>query len=369
MRFAAIVFALAVGWSAVSASAKDGDRPRKDLRGHAGPVRQLRFQADGKLLASTANEGSIFLWNVETGLVVRKVRPIGRDADSAKFMQTPQRRVEALSFSPKGTLLADAAEEGQGRDVVRLWDASSGNAVRTLADEVRNARAVAFSPDGRLVAVTMRDPSATSQKIVLYDADSGDVAGELSGDGLVATALAFTPDSRTLVGAGLMTLRAWDVESRKLRHEIKAHEKAIRAMCLSPDGAYAVTAADDDHVRLWKLEDGSRVADIEAEQDGVNDVAFSVSGKTLVSAGDDHTIKLWEPMSGQPLKTLWAHLDRVLCLAFNPDGTLLASGSADKTIALWDFKDPKPDPKWKPPKQDKDKKDKNKKKGEKDDGE
>lgn len=364
MRFATMVVALAAGWGAVSASAKDGDRPRKDLRGHTGPVRQLRFQADGKLLASTASEGSIYLWNVETGLVVRKVRPIGREADSATFMQTPQRRVEALSFAPQGALLVDAADEGQGRDVVRLWDAASGNPVRTLADEVRNARAVAFSPDGRLVAVTMRDLSATSQKIVLYDAANGDVAGELSGDGLVASVLAFSPDSRTLAGAGLMTLRVWDVEARKLRHEIAAHEKAIRAMCLSPDGVYAATAADDDRVRLWKLEDGSRVADIEAGQDGVNDLAFSASGKTLVSAGDDHTIKLWEPMSGQPLKTLWAHLDRVLCLAFNPDGTLLASGSADKTIALWDFKDPKPDPNWKPPKKDKDKK-----KDKKDDGE
>ena len=99
---------------------------------------------------------------------------------------------------------------------MRLWNPEDGEVVRILAEGVDNMRALAFSPDGKLIATNVRDRLGWGHKILLCDTQSGKVVGELSNKGLAATMLTFSPDGKLLVCAGARKIYIWNVAERKL---------------------------------------------------------------------------------------------------------------------------------------------------------
>lgn len=310
-------------------------KPRSDLRGHRGPVKHLAFHPDGKLLVSAGTEGKIRLWNLETGRLVRQIYPRGKTVEDRIVAAPTRRRIESIAFSPDGKMIGEAAAETTLATSLRLWDPEDGEEIRLLAHDVQNMRCLAFTPDGKLIATNMRDPSKWGHKIVLRDLETGKIVAELREDRLAASLIAFSADGKKLASAGARKIHIWDLAARKLLHTIDGHKKAIQSICFSPDGKLLVSGSTDDTLRIWNVETGKMEREIEAEQEGVLSVAYSPSGRTIASAGADKTIKLWKPWSGKMRARLWGHLERVLCLAFSPDGKTLASGSADTTIALW----------------------------------
>jgi WD40 repeat protein len=318
-------------------------RPRSDFRGHREAVRHLAFAPDSKLLVSAGREDFLRLWSLESGRQVRRIVPRGRTV-TERLNSTPlPRRIEAVEFSPDGSLIAEAAIETNGQTMLRLWNPEDGELLRILAERVDNMRALAFAPNGKLIASNARDPLEWGQKILLRDVETGNVVAELREKRMAASHIEFSPDGRLLASAGATKIHIWDVTQRKLLHTIPAHKKSVQSIAFSPNGKLLVSGSADDTVRVWKVDSGTMDLEIEAEQDGVLAVAFTPSGNGIASAGADKTINLWKTKSGRKYRRLWGHLDKVYCLAFSPDGKTLASGSGDSTIMLWDVLEPEDD--------------------------
>jgi WD40 repeat protein len=185
--------------------------------------------------------------------------------------------------------------------------------------------AVAFSPDGTLLATASADGSAR-----LFDPATGAELARLGHDGPV-TAVAFSPDGTLLATASADgAARLFGAEVTRL-----SHDDAVVRVLFSPDGTRLATASADGSARLFDPATGAELARL--GHDGpVTAVAFSPDGTLLATASEDQSARLFDPTTSAELARLGHHGGPVTAVAFSPDGTCLATASYDGSARVFD---------------------------------
>ena len=209
----------------------------------------LVFSPDGKTLAgggSAATPGHLRLWDASNGQLIREAPAHGTG-------------IAALAWSPQGTLVAttgDDLDDAGASDpdasdaspstarVVKLWSAADGTLFKTLTGHEDIVSSVAFSPDGTLVASADREG-----RVRLWSTSDGAVVRELAKPpnprGLTTDAfngsVAFSPDGRWLASRGVAWTKATTRTSRYFA------SKTAPSHASSGDGARATSARSDGH--------------------------------------------------------------------------------------------------------------------------
>jgi WD40 repeat protein len=122
--------------------ATDDFKPAGELTGHTESVNRVAFDQDGKLLASVSRDGTARIWDVKAKKELHKLA----------LKNTTHKEAVDVTFSPDGKLVATA-----DNTEVKLWDAATGKEVRTLETKLKGPSCVAFSPDGKHIAVGFAD--------------------------------------------------------------------------------------------------------------------------------------------------------------------------------------------------------------------
>jgi WD40 repeat protein/tetratricopeptide (TPR) repeat protein len=255
-----------------------------------------------------------------------------RDARTGQPVRTldgPERG-RRLAFSPDGRLLAVSGDPG----LVQVWDVAAG---KRLCAWTAGGSA-AFSPDGR--SLVTGGPDA----ITFWDAATGREVRRLpSGGGRVAP----SPDGRLLAVSGprdvLLCEATTGREVCRLPHGPGGPGGAFDPfmdqgpeVAFSPDGQLLVTATSPP--QLWEVRTGRRLYSLGGHGGLVSGVAFSPDGRQVATAGADSTVRLWDATSGTELAVLRGHTAWADCVAFHPDGWCLASGGRQPgEVKVWDL--------------------------------
>lgn len=199
---------------------------------------------------------------------------------------------------------------------------------RVLAVFDASVDCVAWSPDGRRIAVGLRDGRA-----VLLDAATGTQTAELSGHRCNVTSVRFSVDSRLLATAACddSTVLLWDVSTGQCVRKLVG-ESEVTNLIFFPCGQLLLVA-DVHAMRLWRVADGTPGPEM---ADSSWRSVLSADGALLASADFGRSVNLWHMPEGTPGHILPNPIV-VYSMAFSPCAPqLVVGGAVQPCLALWD---------------------------------
>lgn len=289
-----------------------------------GKVSALAFSADSAWLASGCAAGSNLVNLVEDGSVVA-TRP-------AYNSSVGPAAVTSVAFSTRG-MMASGCEDG----TIRVYSSSWSQVWSSTSAHASNVTAVAFSPDGSLLATASLD-----RTIRIWSTTNWSGLQTLAGQTNGVTSVAFSPNGQKVVSGGTDgSVKIWDWQSDNCLVTIPAHTLPVTSTVFSADGASVISGSEDDTVQIWSAADGSPVLTLGGQRDYVGAVTFSPDGMLCASAGGEPDVQVRNAMNGSLVQVLPGHTGYVSAIAFAADSAVLASsgGPLDPTIKLWRLSD------------------------------
>ena len=161
------------------------------------------------------------------------------------------------------------------------------------------------------------------------------------------SALALTPDGSLAVTASRdSTLKIWNLADRTLVRTLVGHHGLAYGVAVTPDGQRIVSGGRDSTVRVWKIADGAleRTIRLSARVWAVAAPAPPAGGEQLiVAAAGDSLIHVWRLADGEPVATLTGHEGQVKELVVAPPATdgsqVIVSSGTDGTVRAWGLPD------------------------------
>ena len=199
------------------------------LEGHEASVIAVGFTADGKRLISFGSDGAMRFWDARTG-APQGDSPTARDT------------YWSGAFSRDTSWFAGGSIGGS----IYLFNLKTKKmGIKITAGQ--GVKAVAFSPDGMIVAAALNDST-----VRLFSTADGKAVGSVPGvDG---NGIAYSPEGMQIAVAGHdVHVKIIDAGSLQVVASMKGHDRTVRSVCFMPDGRSVVSGSFDMTVRMWPV--------------------------------------------------------------------------------------------------------------------
>ncbi|MDO8848943.1 MAG: TIR domain-containing protein [Coriobacteriia bacterium] len=352
---------------------------RATMTGHSQSVSDVELSPDGKFAVTSAGDGTARVFDTTTGEQLRVLE--SEDGHKVKLINDAE-------FADGGRLVVTmtAFANVTGGSLACVWDVATGELVTTLVHNDFSFGAPLISPDQTLIVTCGAGEFGDwGNKLVVYDAATGNELRTLDDLTDLPHSAVFSPDG-TRVAAGCLdgSVVIWDVATGGVLRRLEGHSESVYGVAFSPDGAQIATASSDATLRLWDSAtgqqlgstdcgntlglvlfspSGERVA-VKRDPDEVvvvdaqtwsqvyvlkkslesgsslwesEDVAFSPDGALLLSAAPDGSAQVNDSLLGGLVLSLRGHASTVTSVAFSADGKQAITGSEDETARMWDL--------------------------------
>jgi WD40 repeat protein len=226
-------------------------------------------------------------------------------------------------FSPDDKYLAYTC--GASGQTVALWDLAHGKFVRKFYDEKDRIESLSFSPDGKLLA------ASNDVESWLWDVKSGMRIRKIEGRCCV-----FSPDGKTILTGdnrtgfvsgpsrdGRFYLHQWETATGKNLRSIRM-PNAVCRIAFSGDGQHVAVYVIPDGIRIWDVKQGKEIRKLPDPKHFCYSMAFSANGGQFALT-DGGEICVWDMTTGKKSRH-WKNDEYVYPVVFSPDGQCLAWG-------------------------------------------
>jgi WD40 repeat protein len=344
---------------------------RKVLRGHSYRVTAIDISADSSMLASASDDGTVNLWNLQTGELLHRFYdeaavPEGNRSEANDSAASPQgatavpslliSSIKDVRFDATSSRLITAEWGGIPRTdradgderlnfgVAILWDLRTRKEMKRFRSAGYTSIA-SFNNAGTQVLTASADGLAT-----VWDVTTGRPIANLPHDGRFVEHAEFTEDDRHIVTASFEgTIKIWRVEESSIfsllqfpTDELAAHSNRLLA-ARTLARSFIASLDEAGKLVIWDMTKPS-VAEFVTPllpkiDRKVSAVRFDTRGNFL---GVGYYNGSFEIYRREKDNSAWAqvfavdaHAEQITDLAFDAKGEIVATGSADKTVKLW----------------------------------
>jgi len=303
------------------------------LKGHAGWVTCIATSENPDMLISGSRDKSITIWNLtrnsEQGYGVPRRSLTGHD----HFVQD-------VVISSDGQFGLSGSWDG----TLRLWDLNSGVTTRRFVGHTKDVLSVAFSADNRQIVSGSRDKT-----IKLWNTlGECKYTIEDSGHTEWVSCVRFSPATQNPIiisGGWDKMVKVWNLTNCKLRTNLHGHTGYINTVTVSPDGSLCASGGRDGTTRLWDLNEGKHLYSLEAG-DTIHSLVFSPTRYWLCAA-TNKGISVWDLENKSQVANLnsttvtdfqnkTGQEPIPISLAWSTDGHTLFAGYTDCNIRVFE---------------------------------
>jgi guanine nucleotide-binding protein subunit beta-2-like 1 protein len=312
---------------------------RANLKGHAGWVTAIATPLDpsSNVLLSASRDKTVLVWELE--------RSEGNYGQPKKSLKGHSHFVQDVVISTDGQFCLTGSWDG----TLRLWDINTGATTRRFVGHTKDVLSVAFSVDNRQIVSGSRDKT-----IKLWNTlgECKYTIGEPEGHTEWVSCVRFSPmtSNPMIVSGGWDKLvKVWNLTNCKIKNSLVGHTGYVNTVTVSPDGSLCASGGKDGVAMLWDLAEGKRLYCLDAS-DIIHCLCFSPNRYWLVAATQT-SIKIWDLESKSIVDELNPKFDELnlngeapskkvqmpycVSLAWSADGSTLYSGYTDGVIRVW----------------------------------
>jgi WD40 repeat protein/tetratricopeptide (TPR) repeat protein len=288
------------------------------LEGHTGAVLSLAIDANGRYLASAGVDGTVRVWELDSGELVQTFRD-------------HQDIVLAVAFSPDGTELASAAHDRQ----IRRRRIADWSTLPTLTGHSAAVRCLDYHPTkSQLVS------GGDDRKLVVWDLLTGRAITELSGHTDMVLAVRFDVAGNELVSTGNdRSIRHWQLAANPALQATGSTGSPARALAgvqaVEQHATTWIAGTDHNELSLWNWRTGVKPVSSMRIDAAIRSLAVLQDTSQLAIGREDHLVQLWDLTEQREISRLLGHTGRVMSIVDDPSRRQLITASFDGTIRRW----------------------------------
>ena len=278
---------------------------RKSFDGHPQGVVSIAWSPNGDMLACGSGNGSIALWDVKKGSIVKPLL----------WYPGP---IWTVAWSPSGDKLA----AGSNKSTIKIWKMEDIQQASQVNGHASAVLSLAWSPDGSTLV------SGSDDKTIGFTKENNFVRAQGRHTGKV-TSLAWSPNGEILAsGSEDQTIRFVNLNSGTFESMLKGHTGTISCMAWAPDSTMLASGSKDKTIGIWNAKQGRLINQLEGHYGDVQGIAWSFDGRIIISNSLDGTLRFWNASTGELLQTVQVNPGSLIfsssSIAVYPNAPLIA---------------------------------------------